>query len=39
MANYGLVRHERASRGRFTAKVVHDRIELELPLLRKDSAA
>jgi predicted transcriptional regulator len=39
MANYGLVRLERGSRGRIAAKVVHDRIELELPLGRKDCAA
>jgi predicted transcriptional regulator len=39
MANYGLVRLERGARGRITAKVAHDRIELELPLVRKDCAA
>jgi predicted transcriptional regulator len=39
MANYGLVRLERGARGRIAAKVVHDRIELELPLGRKDWAA
>lgn len=39
MANYGLVRLERGPRGRIAAKVVHDRIELELPLVRKDFAA
>jgi predicted transcriptional regulator len=39
MANYGLVRLERGARGRIAAKVVHDRIELELPLGRKDHAA
>jgi len=39
MANYGLVRLERGPRGRMAAKVVHDRIELELPLGRKDWAA
>jgi len=32
MANYGLVRLERGPRGRIAAKVMHDRIELELPL-------
>lgn len=36
MANYGLVRLERGPRGRIAAKVVHDRIELELPLVRRD---
>jgi len=39
MANYGLVRLERGARGRVTPKVVHDRIELELPLGRRDFAA
>jgi predicted transcriptional regulator len=39
MANYGLVRLERGSRGRIAAKVVHDRIELELPLGRNEHAA
>jgi predicted transcriptional regulator len=39
MANYGLVQLERGARGRIAAKVVHDRIELELPLVRKDCAA
>jgi predicted transcriptional regulator len=39
MSNYGLVHLERGGRGRIAAKVVHDRIELELPLLRKDFAA
>ena len=39
MANYGLVRLERGPRGRIAAKVVHDRIELELPLVRKNLAA
>ena len=39
MANYGLVRLERGARGRIAAKVVHDRIELDLALVRKDCAA
>ena len=39
MANYGLVHLERGPRGRITAKVIHDRIELDLPLLRKNHAA
>lgn len=39
MANYGLVRLDRGMRGRIAAKVVHVRIELELPLGRKDFAA
>jgi len=33
------VRLERGTRGRVSAKVIHDRIELELPLLRKERAA
>ena len=32
MAGYGLIRLERGARGRLAAKVVHDRIELDLPL-------
>jgi predicted transcriptional regulator len=39
MANYGLVRLERGPRGRIAAKVIHDRIALELPLVRKAAAA
>jgi predicted transcriptional regulator len=39
MANYGLVRLERGARGRIAATVVYDRIELELPLVRKEFAA
>jgi len=39
MANYGLVRLERGARGRIAAKVVHDRVELELPLGRREFAA
>ena len=39
MANYGLVRRDRGPRGRIAAKVVHDRIELELPLGRSAAAA
>ena len=39
MANYGLVRLERGPRGRIAAKVAHDRIELDLPLVCKDDAA
>src|ERR1035441_2763243 len=39
MANYGLVRLARGPRGRIAAKVIHDRIELDLPLARKDRAA
>ena len=35
MAGYGLVRLERGARGRLAAKVVHDRIELDLPLPRR----
>ncbi len=39
MANYGLVNLERGPRGRIAPKVVHDRIELELPLVRSRHAA
>lgn len=43
MANYGLVRLERGTRGRIVPKVVYDRIELRLPLIlnlmRSDNAA
>ncbi len=39
MANYGLVRLERGSRGRIAPTVVHDRIELDLPLVPKERAA
>jgi predicted transcriptional regulator len=39
MANYGLVRLERGERGRIAPKVVHERIELELPLVGKENAA
>lgn len=39
MANYGLVRLERGVRGRIAPKVAHDRVELELPLVRKTRAA
>jgi predicted transcriptional regulator len=39
MVNYGLVRLERGPRGRISAKVIHDRIELELPLGRTERAA
>jgi len=35
MANYGLLRLERGPRGRIAAKVLHDRIELDLPLVRQ----
>lgn len=39
MANYGMVRLERGVRGRVAPKVVYDRVELELPLVRKENAA
>jgi predicted transcriptional regulator len=32
MEGYGLVRLDRGDRGRIVAKVVHDRVELDLPL-------
>jgi predicted transcriptional regulator len=34
MEVYGLVRLERGERGRITPKVLHDRVELDLPLTR-----
>ena len=34
MEGYGLVRLERGARGRITPKIVHDRVELDLPLTR-----
>jgi predicted transcriptional regulator len=39
MANYGLVHLEHGVRGRIAPKVIHDRIELELPLVHQDHAA
>jgi predicted transcriptional regulator len=33
MEGYGLVRLERGERGRIKPKVLHDRVELDLPLL------
>ena len=39
MANYGLVDLKRGPRGRIAPKVVHDRIELELPLVHSENAA
>ena len=35
MEGYGLVRLERGERGRITPRVMHDRVELDLPLSRK----
>ncbi len=32
MEGYGLVRLERSERGRITPKVMHDGVELDLPL-------
>jgi predicted transcriptional regulator len=32
MAGYGLIRLERGERGRIVPKVIHDRVELDLPL-------
>ena len=34
MEGYGLVRLERGERGRITPKVIHDRVELDLPLTK-----
>jgi predicted transcriptional regulator len=38
MESYGLVRLERGERGRITPKVMHDRVELDLPLTRSRKA-
>jgi predicted transcriptional regulator len=38
MEGYGLVRLERGERGRIAPKVVHDRVELDLPLARAPAA-
>lgn len=38
MAGYGLIRLERGARGRLAAKVVHDRVELDLPIARRRKA-
>jgi predicted transcriptional regulator len=39
MAGYGLVRLARGPRGRIAPKVIHDRVELKLPLTRRAVAA
>ncbi len=39
MSNYGLVRLERGPRRRIAPKVIHDCIELELPIMRREHAA
>ncbi len=39
MAGYGLIRIERGARGRLAPKVVHDRIELDLPLAGRRKAS
>jgi len=39
MANYGIVTLERGVRGRIATKVLHQRIELELPLVGSEFAA
>ena len=38
MAGYGLVRLERGERGRIAPRVVHDRVELDLPLAGSEKA-
>jgi predicted transcriptional regulator len=35
MEAYGLVRLERGERGRIAPKILHDRVELELPLTQR----
>jgi predicted transcriptional regulator len=39
MEGYGLVRLERGEHGRITPKVMHDRVELELPLILSRKAS
>ena len=39
MAGYGLVRLERGERGRIAPKLTHDRIALDLPLIKDGMAA
>jgi predicted transcriptional regulator len=39
MEGYGLVHLERGERGRITPKVMHDRVELELPLILSRKAS
>jgi predicted transcriptional regulator len=39
MEGYGLVRLERGERGRITPKVMHDRVELDLPLTLSPKAS
>ena len=39
MAGYGLIRIERGARGRLAPKVVHDRVELDLPLAGRRKAS
>ncbi|HWG20271.1 MAG TPA: winged helix DNA-binding protein [Terracidiphilus sp.] len=39
MANYGLVSLERGPRGRVIPKVMHECIELQLPIAREEHAA
>ena len=39
MEGYGLVRLDRGDRGRITPKVMHDRVELDLPLTLQRKAS
>lgn len=39
MEGYGLIRLERGARGRIAPKVIHDRVELDLPLLQSRKAS
>jgi predicted transcriptional regulator len=39
MEGYGLIRLERGERGRVRPKVIHDRVELDLPLIRSQTAS
>ena len=39
MEGYGLIRLERGGRGRITPRMMHDRVELDLPLLLSRKAS
>lgn len=39
MEGYGLIRLERGTHGRITPKVMHDRVELDLPITRSHKAS
>jgi predicted transcriptional regulator len=39
MAGYGLIRLERGERGRVAPRIVHDRVELDLPIAGEERPA